>query len=144
MTVLEFDVDDMTGEEIAVAADRLRTEPGVVDVSVGTRQARRDGRSPISGCWCNRTRPTRSRGPASPKRRRWDCAGARSAGACCAGPSVIATVDGATVSAKVAMRPGGERTAKAAQDNVVATPGLGERRRVRAMPSGRVLKDGEK
>ncbi len=39
--MLEFDVDDMTGEEIAVAADRLRAEPGVIDVSVGTRQGKK-------------------------------------------------------------------------------------------------------
>ena len=41
MAVLEFDVDDMTGEEIAVAADRLRMETGVIDVSVGTRHGKK-------------------------------------------------------------------------------------------------------
>ena len=41
MAVLEFDVDDMTGEEIAVAADRLRMETGVLDVSVGTRHGKK-------------------------------------------------------------------------------------------------------
>ena len=35
--MIEFDVDDMTGEEIALAADRLRAEAGVIDVSVGSR-----------------------------------------------------------------------------------------------------------
>ena len=32
VAVLEWDVDDMTGEEIAVAADHLRTRDGVLDV----------------------------------------------------------------------------------------------------------------
>jgi uncharacterized protein (TIGR00299 family) protein len=32
--VVTFDVDDMTGEEIAVAADRLRQTPGVVDLTL--------------------------------------------------------------------------------------------------------------
>lgn len=35
--VICFDVDDMTGEEIGVAGDRLRMADGVLDVSVGTR-----------------------------------------------------------------------------------------------------------
>jgi hypothetical protein len=52
---------------------------------------------------------------------------------------VTVTVDGATVSAKVAMRPGDERTAKAAQDDVVAMPGLGERRRARAIAEQHAL-----
>ena len=37
VAVLSFDVDDMTGEEIGVAADRLRSEPGVLDVSLAAR-----------------------------------------------------------------------------------------------------------
>ena len=37
VTSIEFDVDDMTGEEIALAGDRLRALAGVLDVSVGTR-----------------------------------------------------------------------------------------------------------
>lgn len=35
--VLSFDVDDMTGEEIGVAADRLRAAEGVLDLSLGQR-----------------------------------------------------------------------------------------------------------
>jgi hypothetical protein len=37
VVVICFDVDDMTGEEIAVAADRLRAEEGVLDLTIGTR-----------------------------------------------------------------------------------------------------------
>jgi pyridinium-3,5-bisthiocarboxylic acid mononucleotide nickel chelatase len=37
VAVLSFDIDDMTGEEIGVAAQRLRALPGVLDLSVGMR-----------------------------------------------------------------------------------------------------------
>jgi pyridinium-3,5-bisthiocarboxylic acid mononucleotide nickel chelatase len=35
ITILSFEIDDMTGEEIAVAADRLRTVEGVRDLTIG-------------------------------------------------------------------------------------------------------------
>lgn len=44
VTVLSFEIDDMTGEEIAVAADRLRLVPGVLDLSIGDRRGKK-GRS---------------------------------------------------------------------------------------------------
>lgn len=37
VAALEFDIDDMTGEEIATAAEHLRATAGVIDVSVGAR-----------------------------------------------------------------------------------------------------------
>ena len=37
VAVLSFDIDDMSGEEIGAAADRLRAEAGVLDLSIGTR-----------------------------------------------------------------------------------------------------------
>ena len=37
VTVIAFEVDDMTGEEIGVAAERLRAEAGVLDVSLAER-----------------------------------------------------------------------------------------------------------
>ena len=39
--VLCFDIDDMSGEELAVAADRLRAAEGVIDLSVATRQGKK-------------------------------------------------------------------------------------------------------
>jgi uncharacterized protein (TIGR00299 family) protein len=39
--VLSFDVDDMTGEEVGVAADRLRATEGVLDLSIGNRQGKK-------------------------------------------------------------------------------------------------------
>jgi hypothetical protein len=37
VAVIEFEIDDMTGEEIGVAAERLRATPGVLDLSIGQR-----------------------------------------------------------------------------------------------------------
>ena len=97
--------------------------------------ARKDARSRSSGCSRDRTRRTRSRRRASPKRRRWGCAGAKSAGGCSTGPRLPRPSTARAVQVKVAQRPGGKRTAKAAHDDVVATRGLGARRRRRARRS---------
>jgi hypothetical protein len=142
--VLEFDVDDMTGEEIAVAADRLRAESGVVDVSVGTRHGKKgrplaDFRLLVQQHAANviaRVCFTET----STLGLRWREEHRR----VLRRTEVTATVGGASMSAKVALRPGDERTAKAAQDDVVPTPGLGARRRARAAAEQQVLKDGEK
>ncbi len=52
---------------------------------------------------------------------------------------VPTAVGGATIGVKVAQRPGGVRTAKAAHDDVAAAPVLGTRRRVRAAAEERAL-----
>ena len=39
--VLCFDIDDMTGEELAIAADRLRATDGVLDLTMATRQGKK-------------------------------------------------------------------------------------------------------
>jgi uncharacterized protein (TIGR00299 family) protein len=39
--ILSFEIDDMTGEEIGVAADRLRTVEGVLDLSIGQVQGKK-------------------------------------------------------------------------------------------------------
>jgi hypothetical protein len=143
VTVLDFDVDDMTGEEIAVAADRLRAEPGVVDVSVGVRQGKKgrplaDFRLLVQphaadaiaqACFTETsTLGLRWRDERRRVLRRTE---------------VTATIDGVTVSAKVAVRPRGERTAKAAQDGVESTRGLGARRRRCAAVVRCTLKEGD-
>ena len=141
IAVIEFDVDDMTGEEIAVAAERLRTEPGVIDVSVGTRSGKK-GRpladfralahphaveSVAHACFVEtstiglRIRDVRRRML----------------------PRVEATtpVGDTTVSVKIAQRPDGERTAKTAHDDVAESRGLAERRGIRAAGERRALED---
>ena len=47
VTLVCFEIDDMTGEEIGVAADRLRDVPGVLDVT-------------IEQCWGKKGRPVQS------------------------------------------------------------------------------------
>jgi pyridinium-3,5-bisthiocarboxylic acid mononucleotide nickel chelatase len=141
VTVLEFDVDDMTGEEIAVAADRLRATPGAIDVSVGTRHGKK-GRPLADFRLLVRTPAADAVAQAcftetSTLGLRWRDERRR----VLKRAEVAATVDGVAVDVKVAQRPGGERTAKAAQDDVAATRGLGERRHARAVAAQRALKD---
>jgi len=140
VAVVEFDVDDMTGEEIAVAADRLRMETGVIDVSVGTRHGKK-GRPLAEFRLLARPEATEAIARAcftetSTLGLRWREERRRTLHR----TEVAAAVDGGTVQVKVAQRPGGKRTAKAAHDDVVATRGLGARRRRRATAVKRVLK----
>ena len=139
VVVIEFDVDDMTGEEIAGAADHLRAVAGVLDVSIGTRSGKK-GRpladfrllvAPIAvdgvarACFAETsTLGLRLRD----ERRR-----------VLTRNEVPAAVGDATIGVKVAQRPGGVRTAKAAHDDVAAAPALGTRRRVRAAAEERAL-----
>jgi uncharacterized protein (TIGR00299 family) protein len=132
VSVLEFDVDDMTGEEIAVAADRLRTEAGVLDVSVATRHgkkgrplaefrllARPEASDAIAQACFTETSTLGLRWREERRRvlRRVE---------------VVATLDDVPVAVKVALRPGGKRTAKAAHDDVAKMRGLTTRRQRRA------------
>ncbi len=41
ITILGFEIDDMTGEEVAVAADRLRSVAGVLDLTIGQLQGKK-------------------------------------------------------------------------------------------------------
>ena len=140
VAVVEFDVDDMTGEEIAVAADRLRMETGVIDVSVGTRHGKK-GRPLAEFRLLARPDATEAIAQAcftetSTLGLRWREERRRMLHR----TEVAAAVDGSKVQVKVAQRPGGKRTAKAAHDDVVATRGLGARRRRRATAVKRALK----
>ncbi len=143
VVVLEFDVDDMTGEEIATAADRLRGEPGVVDVSVGTRTGKK-GR-PLAdfrllaqphaadaiarACFVETsTLGLRIRDERRRVLRRAE---------------IAATVGDAALSVKLAQRPDGDRTAKAAHDDAAHARGLAERRRTRAEGERRALESDE-
>jgi uncharacterized protein (DUF111 family) len=132
VALVEFDVDDMTGEELALAADRLRAVEGAIDVSVGTRAGKK-GRivadfrvlargtaadAVASACFSEtstlglRVREERRR--VLPRR------------------EVGVDAEGVHLRVKVAHRPDGTTTAKTAHDDIAATPGLAARRRVRA------------
>jgi uncharacterized protein (TIGR00299 family) protein len=141
VAVVEFDVDDMTGEEIAVAADRLRAESGVLDVSVGTRHGKK-GRPLAEFRLLARPEATDALAQAcftetSTLGLRWREERRR----VLRRTEATATLDGANgVSVKVALRPGGKRTAKAAHDDVAATRGLAARRQRRSQAVKSVLK----
>jgi len=132
VALVEFDVDDMTGEELALAAERLRAVAGAIDVSVGTRAgkkgrivadfrvlARVDAADAVADACLAETstlglRIREERRRVLPRR------------------EVEVDAGGTSVSVKVAARPDGTTTAKGAHDDVAATPGLAARRRARA------------
>jgi uncharacterized protein (TIGR00299 family) protein len=136
---VEFDVDDMTGEEIALAADRLRAREGVLDVSFGTRTGKK-GR-PMADFRILAHRASR----------------ASLVHACFGETSTLGLrvredrrqilrrneVRAGDVSVKVAQRPGGVRTGKAAHDDVAGNATLEARRTARAAAEQRALDDDE-
>ena len=139
VTSLEFDVDDMTGEEIALAGDRLRAIEGVLDVSIGTRFGKKGrplsdfrvlvhpshANAAMHACFTETsTLGVRVRDDRRQVLRRRD------------------VVSGA-VTVKVAERPGGSRTGKAAHDDVADNASLDARRQARATAESRALDDGE-
>mgnify|MGYP003375289110 CR=1 FL=1 len=141
VTTVEFDVDDMTGEELALAADRLRAVAGVIDVSLAARSGKKG-------------RPfTEFRVLARPH-------AAEAAIAACFGETstiglrvrderrrVLARDEVAAgappLPVKRVRRPDGTRTAKAAHDGVLGGAGLAARRRARVQAEQRALEDDE-
>ena len=121
---IAFDIDDMTPEELGVAADRLRAAPGVLDV-IQTAQIGKKGRAIIGvRVLCARA------------------AGTAIAELCLSETSTLgvrisevrrrvldrraaATRDGAV---KIAERPGGARSAKVESDDLARTETLAARR----------------
>lgn len=141
VTTVEFDVDDMTGEEIALAADRLRAVAGVIDVSLGTRAGKKGrpltefrvlarqhaAEDAIAACFAEtstiglRLRDERRRVLARDE----------------------VAVGAPPLAVKRVRRPDGTRTAKAAHDGVAGVSGLAARRRARADGERRALEDDE-
>ncbi len=131
VTVLEFDVDDMTGEEIALAAERLRAHAGVLDVSLAGRSGKK-GR-PVTemrllsapaaatavahACF----RETSTLGLRRREERR--CVLRRT--------DVRLQLDERAVTVKLAQRPDGETSGKAAHDDTAEGASLAARRRMR-------------
>jgi uncharacterized protein (TIGR00299 family) protein len=141
VAIVEFDVDDMTGEEIAFAADRLRGAASVIDVSVGARAGKKgrpladfrlivaanDVDAAVAACFTE----TSTLGLRVREERRRLLARTESAIA----------VPGGDVRVKTARRPDGGRTAKTAHDDATKVPGLAARRRMRAAGERRALGD---
>ncbi len=130
--VLSFDVDDMTGEEIGVAADRLRAAAGVLDVSLGMRMGKK-GRplhdfrllvvpaelEAVVGLCLSETSTIGLRWHYEQRRR-------------LARTSDAAEVGGVTLRRKQVRRPGGEMTLKVESDDLARTGTLAARRRLQA------------
>jgi len=141
VALVEFDVDDMTGEELALAADRLRAVEGAIDVSVGTRAGKkgrivadfrvlaRVGAAEAVADACFAETSTLGLRIREERRR------------VLSRREVDGDAGGTTVRVKVAHRPGGTMTAKAAHDDVAATPGLAARRRTRTAAEARAIAD---
>jgi uncharacterized protein (TIGR00299 family) protein len=132
VAIVEFDVDDMSGEEIAVAAEHLRAERGVIDVTIGTRVGKKgrpvadfrllaapDAADAVARACFLETSTLGLR--VRDERRRL-----------VARAEVATAVDGSPLRVKLAERPDGRRTAKTAHDDVARAPGLATRRRARA------------
>ncbi len=143
VAVLEFDIDDMTGEEIALAADRMRSQAGVIDVSIGTRLGKKGrplaefrilaqpGAAAVVARTCfteTSTLGLRMRDERRQILRRTE---------------VITKFDGDAVHVKLAERPGGVRTGKAAHDDVASDRDLDLRRKTRAAAVQRALEGDE-
>ncbi len=133
IAVCEFEIDDQTGEDLAIALDRLRGLDGVLDVTshavhgkkgrfaVHVRLLSRLAAVPatIDACF----RETTTLGV------RWH----EVSRAALARTSATVTVEGRPLRVKSAQRPGGVATAKVEIDDLVSVPGgHAERERVRA------------
>jgi pyridinium-3,5-bisthiocarboxylic acid mononucleotide nickel chelatase len=128
VSTIEFDVDDMTGEEIALAADRLRAREGAVDVSIASRTGKKGRPSTefrvlaqptaVSALIRECFKETSTLGVRVREDRR----------------QVLRRheVRAGDVKVKVAQRPGGARTGKAAHDDVSDAPTLDARRSARS------------
>ena len=131
--VIAFDVDDMTGEEIGVASDRLRAQEGVIDLTLGSRWGKKS-RSVIDfrllvqpeavdavreACFRETStlglRETRQARTVLPRK-----------------PGEVA-VEGVGVRVKRAVRPGGGTTVKVESDDLAGRESLAERRRLKAL-----------
>jgi hypothetical protein len=130
VTVLSFEIDDMTGEEIGVAADRLRTADGVLDVSIGQRQGKK-GR--VMQSFRLLVRPDAVQAVADRCFAETSTIGLRMREESrLVLPRRLSTTaqDGAAVGLKSVLRPGGVETAKAESDDLAGET-LADRRRLK-------------
>ncbi|WP_108662093.1 LarC family nickel insertion protein [Acuticoccus kandeliae] len=131
--IIMFDIDDMSGEELAVAADHLRAADGVLDVSFGMRigkkgrpmqevrlLTRADRVEPIARLCLNETTTIGLRWRIEQRFHlpRWT-------GLSGEGQTAVRT--------KHVVRPDGRETVKVESDDVAAIPGLSARRAARAV-----------
>lgn len=126
--VVGFEVDDMTGEEIGVAADRLRAAAGVLDLSIGARQGKK-GRPATDFRLLVKPECLAAVGAScfsetSTIGLRWR----REERRCLPRDGEIVAVDGLELRAKRSLRPDGAASVKVESDDVAALDGLARRR----------------
>lgn len=136
VVVLSFDVDDMSGEELGVAADRLRALPGVLDLSLGTRIGKKgrplhDLRLLLRPDALDAVRrrcfaETSTIGLRWRREDRW----------CLERRADHVDVDGRALRRKHSLHDDGQRRSKVESDDLAGTPGLAERRRLKALGEG--------
>ncbi|MDC7788650.1 LarC family nickel insertion protein [Rhodoplanes sp. TEM] len=127
VVVLCFDLDDMTGEEIAVAADRLRATAGVIDLTIGSRAGKK-GRSAADVRLL--VRPAAFEAVAAACFAETSTIGLRfrrEQRLCLPRRAETVVVDGTTLRRKRAMRPGGD-SVKVESDDLTGLDGLVARR----------------
>ena len=134
--VLSFDVDDMSGEEIGVATDRLRAAAGVLDVSLGQRIGKKgrplhDFRLLVTPAQLEAVSELCLR-ETSTIGLRWHRVQRRRL----ARDGEAVAVSGATLRRKRVQRPGGETTVKVESDELAGTETLAARRRLQARAEG--------
>jgi pyridinium-3,5-bisthiocarboxylic acid mononucleotide nickel chelatase len=129
--IVSFDIDDMTGEEIGVAVERLRAVEGVLDVSIGTRQGKKhrpvtefqlmidseDIRKAARACFLE----------TSTLGLRWR----EESRLCLRRESKQVEVDGTRLRGKMAFRPDQTTTLKIESDDVAHYDGLSARRKIK-------------
>jgi uncharacterized protein (TIGR00299 family) protein len=130
VVVLSFDIDDMTGEEIGIAAERLRAADGVLDLTIGNRLGKksrpvcdfrllvRPDRLPVVSRLCLLETSTiglrwrRERRQCLPRTAEW------------------LVVEGREMQRKRTLRPGGQASLKVESDELAPFDGLVGRRRM--------------
>ncbi|CAH1687765.1 LarC family nickel insertion protein [Hyphomicrobiales bacterium] len=132
IVVMAFDIDDMTGEEIAIAADKLRATAGVRDVIVATASGKK-GR--LIHTFRLLVEPARREAVAQVCFLETTTLGLRWHGAArqiLQRAAVTLEHEGAALPAKEALRPDGSTTIKVESDALAAADGLAARRRLAA------------
>lgn len=132
VAVIEFEIDDMTGEEMATALDHIRSAAGTIDASHDQRIGKK-GR-PMFGVRVL-ARPTAIEDVIEACLTETSTLGVRhrtSSRRVLTRSVVEREVAGRDMAVKVATRPDGARTIKVEHDAIGATPTLAARRRLRA------------
>jgi uncharacterized protein (TIGR00299 family) protein len=136
VVVCSFDVDDMSGEEVAVAADRLRAVDGVIDLTLAVLQGKK-GR-PVSA-FRLLVKPSAFAAVSAKCFLETTTIGLRwrtEQRLCLPRGAEVVEVDGQRLRRKRTQRPGGFSSLKVESDDLAAGEGLAARRRLQRLGEG--------